>query len=101
MGTIADQTGKAVPFAFAVVFSADRALWQPWATTSHVVQADAEGTFGFPTRPGHYLVVALPPDTFPSSRDARPNFEELSRKAIAVQLEERERKALPLEITGI
>jgi hypothetical protein len=100
IGTIADHAGKPVPFAFAVVFSADRALWQPWATTSNVVQADAEGTFGFPTRPGRYLAVALSPDTFPSSRDARPNFEQLSRTAIAVQLGERERKILPLRISG-
>jgi hypothetical protein len=71
----------------------DREL-HPWATTSNVVQADAEGTFGFPTRPGRYLAVALPPDAFPSSRDARPNFEQLSRQAIAVQLGERERKRL-------
>jgi hypothetical protein len=101
IGTIADQTGKPVPFAFAVVFSADRALWHPWATTSNVVQADAEGTFAFPTRPGRYLAVALPPDAFPSSRDARPNFEQLSPKATPVQLGERERKVLSLRMTGI
>lgn len=100
MGTIADQTGKPVPFAFVVVFSADRDLWHPWATTSNVVQADAQGEFGFPTRPGRYLVVALPPDAFPSSRDARPNFEQLSQKAINLWLGERERKILSLRITG-
>lgn len=99
-GTVADQTGKSVPFAFAVVFSADRALWHPWATTSNIVQADARGEFGFPTRPGRYLAVALPPDAFPSSRDARPNFEELSQKAITVRLGERERKVLSLRIIG-
>jgi hypothetical protein len=102
VGTIADDhTGKPIPFGFAVVFSADPASWQSWASTSHIVQADGYGAFSIPARPGRYLAVALPPGTFPHSQRIRPDFEVLAQKAITVQLGARERQLLPLRLPRI
>jgi hypothetical protein len=96
-GTVSDPKGQPVPSALVVLFSADRALWQPWSTTSHVLVADAKGAFSVPVLPGRYLARALPPGAFPSRR-ARPDYERFSREAVAVELGERERKILTLTI---
>ena len=77
-GTVSDPDGHPVSSAFVVLFSAERAQWQPWSTTSQVLMADAKGAFSVPVPPGRYLVRALSPDAFSSSR-ARPDYERLAR----------------------
>jgi hypothetical protein len=96
-GTVLDLNGQPVPSASVVVFSADRALWQPWSTTSQVVLANTKGAFSVPVLPGRYLVRALPPSAFPGIR-AQLDHERLSRYALAVEIGKREREDLALTI---
>ena len=99
-GTVSDQNGQPVPAAFVVLFSAERALWHPWSTTSQVLVADAKGAFSVPVPPGRYLARALPPGAFPSRRP-RPDYERLSQDAISVELGDREQKPLALTVGSL
>lgn len=97
-GTVNDRQGRPVRGAWVLVFGADRSLWQPWATTSHAVQADEQGAFRFASLPGRYLVRVLPPTAFPSERLALKQMERYASGAVSVELGQRERKMLRLAV---
>jgi Carboxypeptidase regulatory-like domain len=97
IGTVSDLKGEPVSTASVVLFSADPTLWQPWSTTSEIVETTSNGAFSIPLRPGRYLVRALPPGVV-TSRQERLDYERLSRDALSVELGDRERKTLALTI---
>jgi hypothetical protein len=65
-GTVRNPQGEFVPAPWIVVTSADRSLWQWWATTTTATQGNTKGTFSLPLLPGEYLVRAVPQSTFDS-----------------------------------
>lgn len=97
-GTVVDREGQPAPRTWVLVVAADSALWQPWATTSHAVRADAKGGFRFPSLPGRYLARALPPETFASERAALQQIAKFAPGAAPVELGARELKTLTLTV---
>jgi hypothetical protein len=97
-GTVRDGRGQSVGGAWILVVSADRSLWQSWATTSRAVTAYAEGTFRFASRPGRYLVRALSPTALSEERLTRQQIEELAAGAMPVELGDGELKTMRLTI---
>ena len=70
-GRVIDAFGQPVRTPWILVNSTDRTLWQPWATTSHVIQGNTRGEFATTTLPGEYRVTAVPLSRFESAREAR------------------------------
>ena len=70
-GTVTDSAGVPVSSAWILVSAADRGLRQRWATTSMVAQGDTRGRFSLALLPGHYVVNAVPADSFHSWNAAR------------------------------
>jgi hypothetical protein len=99
-GRVVDARGQAVPGAWIVLFSADRARWQAWSAAAHAVRAAPDGTFDVPTLPGLYLVSARGPAAFPTDHPVVRDFERLARTAVSTELHDRERKVVALKLGG-
>jgi hypothetical protein len=50
--------------ATVLTLAADPRLWTEWSSYRHTVQADRNGQFSVPTRPGKLVIVALPREVF-------------------------------------
>jgi hypothetical protein len=90
-GTVTGQHERPTGGAWVLVFSTDRSLWQPWATTSQAIQANAAGVFGLTMLPGEYRAVALPASAFASRLQALRDVSRFAAAGVTVQLRERER----------
>ena len=101
IGRVVDQAGLPSPEAYAVVFSSDQKLWQPWSTTTNVARTDDNGRFWVTAAPGKYLAVAFPADTFRSIAEAKRDFEVLARLATPVEIRENGRGLLELTIRSL
>lgn len=99
-GRVTDSRGEPVPRAWVVVFSAERPRWQRWSAAAQAIRADFKGAFDFSSLPGRYLVQALSPQAFQTEHPVLRDFERLSQGAMAVELEQRERKILVLSVNG-
>jgi hypothetical protein len=89
-GTVTDEQGQPVRAPWILVWAADRTLWQEWAATTEVAQGDTQGGFSIARPPGHYVVRAVPQDTFGSSADARRQLYRLAPGGVPVEVEERQ-----------
>jgi hypothetical protein len=83
-GTVTDADGAPVRAPWIVVASANKSLWQFWATTSDVAQANTTGAFSLALLPGDYLVRALPQTTFDSWPAARRQIEKYAADGVPV-----------------
>ena len=97
IGRVVDQAGLPSPEAYALVFSSDQTLWQPWSTTTNVARTDDNGRFWVTAPPGKYLAVAFPAETFRSMAEAKRDFGALARLATPVEI--RENRHGPVELT--
>lgn len=89
-GRLVDASGRGLTRAWVIRFSADRALWTEWASTTATTQAGPNGAFSFTGRPGRYLVAALPPTPY-QVRPPSPSFPDLARTATEVSVADRGR----------
>jgi hypothetical protein len=98
-GTVIDAAGRPVTGAWLAHFSADRAFWNDWASTTekHGSASMPNGTFSMPVRPGRYLVAAIPPTPY-QVRPVWPSFEELAKTATAVAVEDRGRAEIVVRL---
>ena len=87
-GTVADADGAPVRAPWIVVASANKSLWQFWASTSDVSQGNTTGAFSLPLLPGDYLVRALPQTTFDSWAAARRQIEKYAAAGMPVTVTE-------------
>jgi hypothetical protein len=87
-GTVTDADGAPVRAPWVVVASANKSLWQFWATTSDVAQGNTTGAFSLPLLPGNYLVQALPQSTFDSWPTARRQIEKYAADGLPVTVAE-------------
>ncbi len=85
-GTVVDEAGLPADDAYAVVFSPDESLQQPWSSTTGIMRSDGQGRFYFSLPPGNYLAIAISATAFPSPRDALRHLRVLSRRAVAVDV---------------
>jgi hypothetical protein len=88
-GTVVDADGHPVHGAWVVRFSADRALWTDWASTTTKTQA-LEGRFSLAVRPGRYFVAAIPATRY-QVRPRWPAFAALAALATEVTVTDRAR----------
>lgn len=96
-------TNAGVPTDAAIVlFSENPTLWQERATTTKLVEANADGRFRVDgIRPGRYLAVALPSDVTSLSNTPAAYFELLAKYATPVAVLDNEKKALELKVQPI
>jgi hypothetical protein len=87
-GTVTDADGAPVRAPWVVVASANKSLWQFWATTSDVAQGNTTGAFSLPLLPGDYLVRALPQSTFDSWATARRQIEKYAADGLPMTVAE-------------
>ena len=83
-GIVRNPQGEVVSAPWIVVTSADRALWQWWATTSLAAQGNTKGAFSMPLLPGHYLVRAVPQTTFDSWQAAHGQAQKYASEGVRV-----------------
>jgi hypothetical protein len=95
-GTVVDANGHPVPGAWVARFSADRALWTDWASTTTKTQA-GDGRFSIAVRPGHYLVAAMLPTPY-QVRPRWPSFAALADVATEVTVTDRARAAVTVKL---
>jgi hypothetical protein len=90
VGKVTNALGEAARAAWILVIGEDRALWQPWATTSMVAEADTMGRFSLVAPlPGRYLVSAVPQAMFDSRGDARRQILRFAPNGVPVDVKER------------
>jgi hypothetical protein len=63
-GTVTLPDGSPAVGATVLTLAADPRLWTEWSSYRHTVQADRNGQFSVPTRPGKLVIVALPREVF-------------------------------------
>lgn len=97
-GRVTGSHGQPVPQAWVVLFRADRAGQQRWSAKAHAVQADFKGVFDFASLPGRYLATAVPPQMWLTRERLLKDLERLSKDAIRVELKDRERTTVQLQI---
>lgn len=97
-GTVTDARGAPVWAPWIVAMSADRALWQPWATTNDVTQGNTTGRFSIAVKPGRYLVRAVPQSTFDSWNTARRQIRRFAADGVLVDVSERETATVQLTL---
>lgn len=97
-GTVRDGQNQPVPGAWVLTWAADRSPPQPWETTSHAVQANANGAFRFSSLPGRYVARAFAPTTFPTADAALQHVAPRATDAVTVDLDERGLQRLDLTI---
>jgi hypothetical protein len=85
--------------AWIVLFPAERDQWQQWSGRATAVQADWKGRFDFASMPGQYLVAAVKPEMWLTRGRLLREMERLSRGAVEVQLEDRQRKTVALRVS--
>jgi hypothetical protein len=83
-GMVRDAKGEVVAAPWIVVTSADRSLWQWWATTSTVAQGNTKGAFRLALLPGEYLVKAVPQSTFDSWHAAHRQAQKYASAGVPV-----------------
>ena len=81
IGRVVDLAGLPSPDSYAVVFSADPALWETWSTTTNVIRTNDDGRFFVGAPAGRYLAVAFPAEAFRSTDDVTLDFRELAKLA--------------------
>ena len=97
-GTVTDADGAPVRAPWIVVASANKSLWQFWATASDVAQGNTTGAFSLPLLPGDYVVRALPQSTFDSWQAARRQIEKYAADGVAVTVAEADNSAVALTV---
>jgi len=93
-GVVTDSTGNPVSQAWVVVVPAERDDWQTWSGRATAVQADWKGKFDLASMAGRYLVTAAKPDMWLTRVRLLAQLERLSRDAVEIQLDARERKTI-------
>jgi hypothetical protein len=89
-GMVKNAQGQPAPAAWVLVTGSDPASWQPWATTSEVVQTNARGQYAVVVPPGEYRVNAVPEVRFPSRTVARSGMSRVAFGGVAVAVKDRE-----------
>jgi hypothetical protein len=97
-GTVTDNQGQAVQAPWILVSSADKTLWQRWATTSHAAEGDRMGRFSVPVTPGSYVVSAVARTSFLSWQDAKKGILGFATKGGTVSVKDRETKLVNLTV---
>lgn len=95
-GTVVDAAGHPVPDAWIALFSADRAMWNEWASTTERLRA-GNGEFSVAVRPGRYLVAAIARTPY-QFRPVWPSFAALAETATAVTVADRARAEIVLRL---
>jgi len=88
-GGVVDVFGQPVRTPWILVNSTNRTLWQPWATTSHVIQGNTRGEFSTTTLPGEYRVTAVPLGRFENARDAREELLDFAGDGVTAVVKDR------------
>jgi hypothetical protein len=83
-GTVRNPQGEIASAPWIVVTSADRSLWQWWATTTTVAQGNTKGAFSMALLPGEYLIRAVPQPTFASWEEARRQAQRYASEGVPV-----------------
>lgn len=96
LGRVLHQDGRPAARAWVFIAAEDEKLHHEWATTSHVVQAGADGIFSIVTLPGRYVARAFPPNRLISSRGATHRIAEIGSGGTPIVLGEREQKSVQL-----
>jgi hypothetical protein len=97
-GMVVHPDGRPAVGAWVFVAAPDPETWHSWASTSHVVQADAKGAFSLITLPGRYVARAFPPHKLLSSRRAKDHISEIGHGAAPFELGTREQKKIVLTV---
>jgi hypothetical protein len=95
-GAVVDADGRPVTGAWLVAFSADRAMWNDWASTTSKQHA-GDSNFSMAVRPGRYLVAALPPMPY-QMRPNWPPFATLAESATPVTVDDRGRADIVVRV---
>ena len=88
-GTVADVGGQPIPDAWIIACAADGAPCASWASTTHIVRADAKGAFRIATMPGRYVLRAFAATAFSSRDDAKRELANLPGAGIPANVEDR------------
>jgi len=83
-GIVSEAQGRPANAPWVIVTGSDAASWQPWATTSQVVQGSATGRFAVTVPPGEYRINAVPGSTFASSSVARDGMHRVAFGGVTV-----------------
>jgi hypothetical protein len=88
-GTVEDGKGQPIPDAWIIACAADGVPCASWASTTHIVRADAKGAFRIATLPGRYVLRAFAATAFSSRDDARRELTNLVAGGVPADVEDR------------
>ena len=97
-GIVTNAEGREVDGAWVMVTGSDAVSWQPWATTSQVVRANATGRYVVTLPAGTYRINAVAGSAFPSQAAARDGMSRIAFGGVSVSVKERETKRVDVKL---